>query len=549
MVKISRAKNISKLFMVTLAAMLILMTFMPNFAHAASGENPMDTGLVKLHFGDPDYSPVPPESLMEFEEVGKYKYDAVYTGINSNIYYPNRLLLVIEASSGGSVTITNIVGTDLSYSQPSGTTGVYDVTLDDVTQPKLEFDATVGGTTQSITITFHQSKEDTSAGSGIHAFLPAPGQFTNESMSSGGWGTVYNSGASTYKNMVENTASTGVSLGYFGGYIVFDMGLDSNNEGNIKNDPNHPGGYDFKVVGNAFSGNSEPGGIQVSKNGTDWYDIAGSLHYDDATEWNYEVTYVDPKDNGSGEADKDPIPYYINGDTSDTDQVDVNSYHNHNWFPLASNYITGLDKATGSGRLSFAEYQSGQDALSYTNTNTLTLSGVLLGGVTSTSSATGAFGYADVTSGGDKIDLDWAVDNNGEPKDLDWVRYVRVYNAVAKDVPPFGEISPEVKGIHSITDTSGSGSTTAKPTVTVGAVTANLSNDSNQVTHVATGTPGQKDVVVTSNAENIWINGQSVNSGEAVTISVGPVGTTLVRIIVQDNTDEPYIALLEVARN
>ncbi|WP_026895795.1 hypothetical protein [Clostridiisalibacter paucivorans] len=544
MVKISKAKNSNKIFVLTLVILLILMTFMPNFTQAAVGDtgNPMDTGLINLYFGDPDYSPVPPESLMVFEETGTNEYDAVYIGSNANIYYPNQLLLVIRPNSGsGSVAITNMVATDVSLSQPSGTTGVYDVKLDDVTQPKIEFDATVGSEAQSITITFHQPKEDTSAGSGIYAFLPAPGQFTNEGIDTGGWGTVYNSGATTYKNMVEHMATTGVSLGYFGGYIVFDMDR-------IDNDPNHPGGYDFEVIGNAFSGNSEPGGIQVSQDGDTWYDIAGSFHYDDDIDWNYEVTYVDPFDKGSNESDKAPIPYYIKGNTSNTDQVATNAYHNHNWFPLSDNYITGLDKATGPNKLTFAEHKSGQDALGYTNTNTLTLSGVLLGGIQNGSTAAGAFGYADVTPGGDKIDLDWAVDSNGEPVDLSWIRYVRVYNAVAKDVPPFGEISPEVKGIHSITDTSGSGSTTAKPTVTVGGVTANLSNDSKQVVHIATGIQPLRDVVVTSTASNIWINGQKVNSGDPVSINVAPVGTTLVRVIVQDDTDEPYIALLKVTR-
>lgn len=174
---------------------------------------------------------------------------------------------------------------------------------------------------------------------------------------------------------------------------------------------------------------------------------------------------------------------------------------------------------------------------------------MLLGGITSNSTAAGAFGYADVTQGGDNIDLDWAVDRTtGEPVNLDWIRYVRVYNGVAKDLPPFGEISTEVTGIYNITDTSGSGAVTAKPTVTVGGVTANLSNDSKQVTHVATGTQGTKNVIVTSSAANIWINNQKVTSGQPVSVNVGFSGKTLVRVIVQDGTAQPYIALLEIAR-
>ena len=173
----------------------------------------------------------------------------------------------------------------------------------------------------------------------------------------------------------------------------------------------------------------------------------------------------------------------------------------------------------------------------------------MLGGIVSNSTATGAFGYADVTPGGDNIDLDWAVDRTtGQPVNLDWIRYVRVYNAVAKDLPPFGEISTEVTGIYNITDTSGSGATTAKPTVTVAGTAVSLSNDSKQVKHVSTGTAGSKNIVVTSTASNIWINGQKVTSGQSVSITVKPVGNTLVRIIVQDGTAQPYIVLLEISR-
>lgn len=550
MIKTIKMKNSSKFFSMVLVTLLVLMSFMPNYTEAALGDkaNPTDTGLVNLNFGDPDYSSVPPESLMIFEEMtGTYTYDAVYTGINSAKYYPDRLLLVIKPNSG-TLSITNMVTTNLSVTQPSGATGVYDVVLGDVTQPKLEFDATVGGTTQSITITFHEPKEDSTAGTGVYAFLPAPGQFINERLANGAWGTIYNS-AGTFKNMLNNTATTGVSLGYFGGYVVFDMGVDSNNEGNVKNNANHPGGYDFKVVGNAFSGNSEPGGIQVSENGTTWYDIAGSFHYDDATKLNYSATYVDPVNGGStgNEAvDKKAVPYYINGNTSDTAEVATNPFHTHNWFPLAINYITGLDKSTGTNRLTFAEYQSGQNALSYTNTNTLTLSGVLLGGVTSNSTATGAFGYADVTSGGDKIDLDWAVNRTtGEPVDLDCVRYVRVYNAVAKDLPPFGEMSTEVTGIYNITDTSGSGTTTATPTITVGGVS--VTPGTTNAVEVEISAEEETSVSVTSAGNSIYLNGISGTGNVSTPFTLEADEEQIVRIIVKDSTTGlPYIGYIKL---
>lgn len=37
---------------------------------------------------------------------------------------------------------------------------------------------------------------------------------------------------------------------------------------------------DFVVYGNAFNGNPEAGAVQVSENGTTWYELAGSKYYD-----------------------------------------------------------------------------------------------------------------------------------------------------------------------------------------------------------------------------------------------------------------------------
>jgi len=551
MIRTIKMNNSSKFFSLVLVTLLIIMSFMPNFTEAALGDkaNPTNTGLVSLNFGDPDYSAVPPESLMVFEETGTYTYDAVYTGINSATYYPDRLLLVIKPNSG-ILSISNVVETNVTTTQPSGTTGVYDVVIGDVTQPKFRFDATVGGTTQSITITFHKPKEDSTAGTGVYAFLPAPGQFTNEKMSTGGWGTIYNSGGATFKNMLNNTVSTGVSLGYFGGYVVFDMGVDGNGDGNVKNDANHPGGYDFKVIGNAFSGNSEPGGIQVSKDGITWYDIAGSFHYDDATKWNYSATYVDPVNGGSTgntASDRKAVPYYIDSNTSNTASVAINTFHAHNWYPLAANYITGLDKSTGTNRLAFSEYKSGQNALNYTNTNTLTLSGVLLGGITSNSTATGAFGYADVTQGGDKIDLDWAVNRTtGQPVDLDYVRYVRVYNAVAKDLPPFGEISTEVTGIYNITDTSGSGVATTDLFVEDTSYNeVSTTNLSTATIHVLNGV--SSTYTIYSDEPIVYVNSNKVDasSGYSITVNLTTGQTAYYRIITQNGTESPYVTLLK----
>ena len=81
--------------------------------------------------------------------------------------------------------------------------------------------------------------------------------------------------------------STGVSLGMAGGYVQFDMG---NNR--IQNNANNKYGIDFIVYGNAFVGNPEAAGVQVSNDGINWYTLAGSRHYMTGTKWNQNISYI-----------------------------------------------------------------------------------------------------------------------------------------------------------------------------------------------------------------------------------------------------------------
>jgi len=186
----------------------------------------------------------------------------------------------------------------------------------------------------------------------------------------------------------------------------------------------------------------------------------------------------------------------------------------------------------------------------------VTLSGVLLGGITSNSTATGAFGYADVTQGGDKIDLDWAVDTTtGKPFNLDWIRYVRVYNAVAKDLPPFGEISTEVTGIYNITDTTGSGNTTLTPVIRYAVGSQRLSNITTSNLDVVTKTIDSSNTSTTfkvdlaSSATSLYINGVAATSGTTYTFSVpAPGKSRIIRFIAQNGTDKPYVTYLEVKK-
>ncbi|MDR2130262.1 MAG: cell surface protein [Odoribacteraceae bacterium] len=123
----------------------------------------------------------------------------------------------------------------------------------------------------------------------VHEFLAAPGQFVNE-----GYTATTMQQACTH---AEGRLSSGahVSLGGFGGYII--LGFDHS----IEND----GGYNFQVLGNSFTGSSEPGIVYVmqDENGDGlpndtWYELKGSEHGKPGTLQDYEITYYRPRATG-----------------------------------------------------------------------------------------------------------------------------------------------------------------------------------------------------------------------------------------------------------
>jgi len=275
-------------------------------------------------------------------------------------------------------------------------------------------------------------------GTGLISYLPAPGQFTNEGVNTGGWGDAFISGSTKVKSMVGAISTTGVCLGYFGGYVVLDMG------DNVLNSDNNMFGIDLIAYGNAFINNSEPGCIQVAqadgnapgdpdKDGVIWYDIANSLYYDSDTATNASFTYEMPathysynsstswpqsgtvtSPNASNNVPYNCSPYDALGATSGT--VTYNTFHRHEWFPLLANYFvprtTGSgDSAVTIGPLSGARVTdntassptttSGYPFAAYTrdltNGSTMTLKGVMLKDATvSNNTSLYRFGMADV---------------------------------------------------------------------------------------------------------------------------------------------------------
>ncbi len=547
-----------------LSAMFIMLTMVLNFVPA--------TVFAATH-GNLEVSIPSGENIaLNYEQsVGNTHYYNVDSTLQG--YYPSVFSLQISPDSGVQVnTITTNNNSAVTYYSGD----YYLVALEE-------------GTTTTITITSDSpahtyilrcdEPDGGSAGSasGIYAYLPSPGQYVNEGLNSGGWGTIYTSSLNQVKDMTDSIVTTGVSLGYFGGYVVLDYGTPAKDESGevtsgIYNDNTNPYGVDFILYGNAFSDNSEPGCVQVSKNGVDWYDIAGSKYYDSNTDNDYSLTYTNPvpsDDDDSYDYGDTTGTIYQNGVSytgSDSGTVTYNTWHQHSWFPLFCNYfkevITSLGALDKVSSLSFADYDYDD-----TSGSELTLSGVMLGDATNTTTANYTFGYCDVhpkgsatstaynpytatgsTTGGDPIDISWAVDANGEPYELDSIRFIRVYTGASAMNGAFGEISTEVCGSYRATGT-GTGSPSLPDIEIDNDDLENWTDDPEQIENMGAVDVTEIDensvTVEATGSTNVYINGISTTSAS---IDLSDNQVHYVQIISQSGTAEPYIIVLKLQK-
>jgi hypothetical protein len=286
----------------------------------------------------------------------------------------------------------------------------------------------------------------------VFDFLPAPGQFVNELPR-------YEEG-DTQEDMNRKAAgylvgeSGGVlSLGGWGGYVVF--GFDHSIV-------NVPGRRDFRIHGNAFAANAnpspnapfggscEPGIIMVAcdknKNGVpdneEWYEIKGSGNFSASSEpWfqtaadtityrDYEMTYYRPE--------------------KETEE-------NPSGFVSVANYIRWTNNKGQTGYKVKNTYQSQSYYPAWVKENQLTYAGIRLAPnvIDERETKNGSYfvlyafryGYVDNypnlhdNSG---IDIDWAIDREGNKADLPGIDFVKVYNGVDQENGWLGEASTEV---------------------------------------------------------------------------------------------------------
>lgn len=309
-----------------------------------------------------------------------------------------------------------IIGNEKTLGFVSDKVGAYDLMLE----------ITSGATSKTIKTKVNVTQELSTYSkyiSQVFDYLPAVGQFTNKLPLFEAGNTQAEMTTKAGKELIGKETGM-ISLGGYGGYVVF--GFDHT----IMNQPNK---RDFKVLGNGFAGSSEPGIVMVAydknKNGKpdddEWYEIAGSEYTNPNTIKNYSISYQKPT-----EEDKIPNPEYVKwtDNQGNSGYKTKNSYHKQSYYPL----WFGSDQLKFTGTLL---------PNNYTENN-----GIWKGKQYS-------YGYVDNApnnSEDSNIDIDWAVDKNGNPVKLLGIDFIKVYTATNQEAGWLGEISTEVMGAYDL---------------------------------------------------------------------------------------------------
>ncbi len=282
-------------------------------------------------------------------------------------------------------------------------------------------------------------------------FLPAPGQFVNTT-------TADMDAARKLEYTVKDDkvyAGRGtVSLGGFGGYIVFRFNHDVENRD----------GVDFVILGNAFGdaqypqySNSEPGIVQVAfdANGNGvrdddepWYELKSENRAEEVEYTDYEITYMRPDDITK----ISDISWSDNkGGSGVIPTAEVAPFYSQCIYPLGGYFADGNvpEKLMfrGTKLKNNAMNMGGDDESQYWTHETLSV------------------GYADNfsddydaivnndedTKGGNKFDISDAIDTDGNAVVLKKVTFIRVYNPIHQQCGWIGETSPEICGAISLT--------------------------------------------------------------------------------------------------
>lgn len=266
----------------------------------------------------------------------------------------------------------------------------------------------------------------------VYEYTPAPGQFINELKTGGFDGTQTTPETAIAYAEERMREENWVSLGGFGGYII--VGFDHS----IQNS----GDYDIGILGNSFSGSSEPGIVWVmqDENGNGepddtWYELAGSETGKETTIQNYAVTYYRPSGAGM------PVQWTDNlGNHGEVDylaQFHRQDYYYPLWIEEDSYTLTGTCleprnyDASGNGSYWVnVEYDWGY-ADNFSPVDRLTEEE-----------------NAGAEANANHFKISNAIDFECEPIHLDYIDFVKVQVGVNAKSGWLGELSTEVCGFY-----------------------------------------------------------------------------------------------------
>ena len=268
----------------------------------------------------------------------------------------------------------------------------------------------------------------------VYEYTPAPGQFINETKTGGFDGTQTTAESACAYAEARFASDFWVSLGGFGGYIIVGFDHSISNSGD----------YDIAILGNSFSGSSEPGVVWVmqDENGNGlpddtWYELAGSETGKVETIQNYAVTYYRP-----GEPQK-PVQWSDNlGNSGEIDylkQFHRQDYYYPLWIEADSYTLTGtclaarnFDASENGTYWVNAEYDWGY-VDNFSPIDRLTDND-----------------NANAEANANHFKISNAIDANGKTKHLEFIDFIKVQCAVNAKSGWLGEISTEVLGFRDL---------------------------------------------------------------------------------------------------
>lgn len=287
-------------------------------------------------------------------------------------------------------------------------------------------------------------------------YRPAPGQFVNTMPEYEDGDTQETMNKKVLEALGNNNRGL-ITLGGYGGYVIVGFDHTIENKSDV---------CDFRVLGNAFAANTsanrggdgscEAGIIMVAydknKNGVpdadEWFEIAGSAYtqteswYEEAKKAgndvniykNYDMTYFRPE--SDPEKFTETIENYIRWEANQGIVKEgykvKNIYHKQSYYPK---WVKD-DKITFSGTcLPQNGINKGKDGSDYFILHQF------------------AYGYADNAtnnSEGSKIDIDWAVDKDGNSVKLPGIDFIKIYTGINQENGWIGECSTEVMGVEDL---------------------------------------------------------------------------------------------------